>query len=140
MTRKCSRKKFKPQELQGMTRPPINSTGNFIYKHVDIYFLAGWQARAVEWMENSNLPVWSPLHSVTRSWEISQIWEIWGVHWDKILICWDIPKLGFLISSIKAGIMAWKQNLMDKISAFLKTFDPFVMSLILKLSKSISDR
>ena len=48
VTRKCSRKKFKPQELQGMTRPQINSTGNFIYKHVDIYFLAGWQARAVE--------------------------------------------------------------------------------------------
>ena len=22
--------------------------GNFVYKHVDIYFLDGWQARAVE--------------------------------------------------------------------------------------------
>ena len=32
---------------KGMTRPSIHSTGNFVYKHVDIYFLAGWQARAV---------------------------------------------------------------------------------------------
>ena len=46
---------------KGMTRPSIHSTENFVYKHVDIYFLAGWQARALERMENGNLPVWSPL-------------------------------------------------------------------------------
>ena len=28
---------------QGMTRPSIHSIGNFVYKHVDIYFLAGGQ-------------------------------------------------------------------------------------------------
>ena len=44
--------------------------------------------------------------SVTRSWEISQIWEILGVDWDKILISWDVPKLGFLISSKKASVVA----------------------------------
>ena len=33
---------------KGMTRPSIHSTVNFVYIHVDIYFLAGWQARAVE--------------------------------------------------------------------------------------------
>ena len=63
------------------------------------------------------IPVWKAKQSVTtacvrisvtRSWEISQNWEIWGVHWDKILICWDIPKLGFFISSIKACKTAWK--------------------------------
>ena len=32
----------------GMTTPSIHSRGNFVYKHVDIYFLDGWQARAVE--------------------------------------------------------------------------------------------
>ena len=34
----------KPDNAQGMTRPSIHSTGNFVYKHVDIYFLAGGQA------------------------------------------------------------------------------------------------
>ena len=47
--------------MQGMTRPSIHSTGNFVYKHVYINFLAGGQARAVEWMESGNLPVCSPL-------------------------------------------------------------------------------
>ena len=28
-----------------LTRPSIHSIGNFVYKHVDIYFLAGWQAK-----------------------------------------------------------------------------------------------
>ena len=46
---------------KGMTRPSIHSTENFVYKHVDIYFLAGGQARAVEWLESGNLPVCSPL-------------------------------------------------------------------------------
>ena len=48
-----------------MTRPSIHSRGHFVYKHVDIYFLAGGQATAVEWTESGNLPVWSPLEGMT---------------------------------------------------------------------------
>ena len=33
---------------EGMTTPSIHSRGHFVYKHVDIYFLAGGQATAVE--------------------------------------------------------------------------------------------
>ena len=44
---------------------------------------------------------------------------------------WD-----FFVSSIKAGTVAWKLNQMDRSSAFLKGFDPFMMNLIWKLSKS----
>ena len=36
------------------------------------------------------------------------------------------------------GLLAWKQNQMDKSSAFLKTFDPLIMNFIWKLSKSIN--
>ena len=36
---------FWPSQCQGMTRPSIHSTGNFVYTHVDIYFLAGGQSK-----------------------------------------------------------------------------------------------